>query len=178
AVDVGTESVLVLAVPLVQVASGEDVVDGEADTREEVADQRFMVEPLEEGIEVDRPGGRRLLAEEILPVPGANSFGGDVVPVGERPIEPVAELPERFVRPSPEVLDELEERGRIDFLEVQLQEVPVLEPEAASGRVPAPNELAQGLRHQRTDPLARLPRRLPAAVVELRPQQIAELVVA
>ncbi len=71
AVDVDAERVLVLAVARVQVASLDDPVDLEPDTRHRATRQPDDVLALEERVEIDGPVRRRLLEERIRVVPRA-----------------------------------------------------------------------------------------------------------
>ena len=99
AIDVDAERVLVLAVARVQVASLDDPVDLEPDTRHRATRQLDDVRALEERVEVDSPVRRRLLEERIGVVPRPQVSRCAAEPRSESLVErafPASERPGRW----------------------------------------------------------------------------------
>ena len=157
AVDVDAERMLVLAVARVQVASLDDPVDLEPDTRHRATRQPDDVLALEERVEIDGPVRRRLLEERIRVVPRAQVSRRAAEPRGESLVERAFPAPERHGRDAIGLGERLRELALVELVRRQREREPVAVAEAARGLVAQARELADIVGNDRADGLGRLP---------------------
>ena len=157
AVDVDAEGMLVLAVARVQVASLDDPVDVEPDTRHRATRQPDDVLALEERVEIDGPVRRRLLEERIRVVPRAQVSRRAAEPRSESLVERTFPAPERRGGDAIGLGERARELALVELVGRQGEGEPVAVAETARGLVAQARELADIVGNDRAHGLGRLP---------------------